>query len=292
MRKSISNCLRQFRRENPSHHKLLLRDIDSHLSAFDSLKLDSRRLSSRFLTDALYLANLHITPICFLALASNKNKGESEIVRDDFPANDFQLACQLTRIANTSVCIVQLVRDGFDTQARILLRSLNESVYQLLILFSDAADYQIYQGATSVEDTKRIWYELFGGKKRLLKKLSALERVLGVPQRATDYLDSWRAGAMDFYGETIHHGVYSATWGSLSRDFEEDQVHLALLGMASPSSRSTLDHLTFQLQYFSRMIQALLLQVHHWVPDMDSEYVYKYFAMDHVLDELSQETRK
>ena len=165
------------------------------------------------------MAKLPVATLCYLALAANRLKGEPKIISHDFPANDFQLACLLTRVINTAICVIQLVRDGFNTQARILVRSLDESLYQTLILLSDAGDYSAYHKVEHVGDTKRIWYELFGGKKRLFRKLAALERRLGMSETAAAEFLSWREERMEYFGEVIHNGAISTSWESLAKDF-------------------------------------------------------------------------
>lgn len=237
----------------------------------------------------LFLAKLPVATLCYLTLAANRPQGEKKILRSDFPANDFQLACLLTRIVNSSICVIQLVRDGFNTQARILVRSLDESLYQTLILLSDASDYEAYLKVESTEDTKKIWYKLFGGKKRLFKKLVTLEQNLGMSEpKATEYA-KWREERMEYFGEVIHHGAISTSWGSLAKDFDEDQMYLAILGHACPSGRLTLKHLIMQLCHFCEILHELLLKMHFWSPDHGEQYVMKYLAMHRVLMDLRAE---
>lgn len=288
MRDLISESFRRFNREY-SLRAMTMRELDSHLCAFDSLKRDARRLTHEHLAHEVFAAQLPVATLCYLVLAANMDPPRKRIVCNDFPANDFQLACQLTKVVNTAVCIIHLSRDGYDTQARILTRTLNESIYQVLILFSSPKDYELYHRAESSEDTKRIWYELFGGKKRMFKKLMALEQSLGTSRLLSEEMQKWREERMDYYGEAVHHGVFSATWGSLARDFVEDQMHLAILGHASPSSKATLEHLQIQLCLFCKLFHELLLKIHSWTPDLSEPYLQKYLAMQTMLIDLRAE---
>lgn len=271
---------------------MTLRELDSHLSTFDTIKAEAKKLTAKHMETESFLAKLPVACLCYLTLASNRSQAERKIIRGDFPANDFQLACLLTRIVNSSVCIIHLVRDGFNTQARILVRALDESMYQTLILLSDAADYEAYKRVETVEDTKKIWYELFGGKKRLFKKLLALEQRLGMSIDTSTAFASWREEQMNYYGEVIHNGAISTSWGSLAHDFDIDQMHLAILGHACPSGRSTLEHVNLQLRQFCMTLHEVLLKIHHWVPDQKDEYVVKYLAMHTMLIDTHAEEQK
>lgn len=289
MRDYIDKSFRRSNRELRSVHKMSLRELDQHLTTFDSIKRDAKKLSVKHLDGEMFLAKLPVATLCYLALAANRPKDEPKIIARDFPANDFQLACLLTRVINTSICIIQLIRDGFNTQARILVRSLDESLYQTLILLSDPGDYAAYHKVEDAGDTKRVWYELFGGKKRLFRKLAALERRLGMSEAAAAEFMSWREERMEYFGEVIHNGVISTSWGSLAHDFEEDQMHLAILGHACPSGRMTLEHLITQLFHFCRTLHELLLKIHHWVPNQREKYVVKYLIMHRMLLDLNAE---
>jgi hypothetical protein len=257
----------------------------------DTLKRDSRSTVLLHLGPDVYVANLAIVALSYLALEAFKHRdGDRNIfLASDFPANDFQFACNITNIANSGLCVLHLARDGFDTQARILLRSLSEAIYQTLIVFSTASEFTEYHAAQDAAQTKETWYRLFGGKKRLYSKLSALEARLGMHRGRLEQLAAWREEQMVFFSQDTHHASPSAHIGSLAYAFDGDRVEPAILGGASRHSRLTIQHLGLQLFSFVGTMHDVLLKIHRWSPDIESANVCRYLAAFDAICEVSHE---
>ncbi len=212
-----------------------------------------------------------------LALGTLNNvEKENEVLAKDFPATDMWLSSHLTNIVNTALSIKDLCLNGFDTQARALVRTLDERIYQALILFSSAEDYRGWKNADS---SKQAYYEIFSKKKSLLNKITRLEnKYLTLSESNHVYLRSLREESDEYYSDCIHGAHVSVIAGALAYPFgniEEGPFISALFGRASSCSFQTLNHMIGQLAYFSHMLNVILIDMHS-IEKSNNEYVSIY----------------
>ena len=197
-----------------------------------------------------------------LAFFTMENKSKKNILLSDtYPATDWQFHAHVTDLINTLLSIKELCVDGFDTQARALVRVLDERIYQALILFSSAKDYQIWKNA---EDTKQAYYDLFSKKKSKYKKLLHLDQKY-LETTKSDELIALRAENDKYYSDTIHGANTSIYAGAVAYpfgDLNEGPFVSAIYGRASSCSYQTLHHSIGQMSYFVLMIGAILEDIH------------------------------
>ncbi|KJZ16088.1 hypothetical protein TW85_04315 [Marinomonas sp. S3726] len=224
-----------------------------------------------------------------LATLGNTIK-ENEILDINYPATDMWFSAHLTNIINTVLSIKDLCINGFDTQARSLVRTLDERIYQTLILFSSAEDYDAWK---NTEDSKQAHYELFSKKKSILKKITKLDsKYLSLSASNHDFLRSLRRADEEYYSDCIHGASVSVVIGSLAYpfgDLEEGPFVSSLFGRASSCSFQTLHHVIGQMAYFTYMLNAILMDIHSIQGVNKNEYVDMYCTSQSKIIKLSQE---
>ena len=224
-----------------------------------------------------------------LALSTMTNKTKNNtVLKKDYPATDWFLHCHITNIVNTLLSIKYLCINGFDTQARSLVRTLDERIYQTLILFSSSDDYELWH---KTDDPKFAHFKLFSRKKAILKKVSRLD---------TEYLSninfeilmSLRKESGEFYSDSIHGSAVNILAGSVAypfSDLDDGQFIPALFGRASSCTFQTLHYVIGQTAYFSYMLHKILTDYHSWEVDSNDEYQNIYTTMNSCLFPLAEE---
>lgn len=177
---------------------------------------------------------------------------------------------------------------GFDTQARSLVRTLDERTSQSLILFSSAKDYEQWKNADS---SRQAHYEIFSKKKSLFKKNRKLDdKYLKLSEKDHVRLRAIREEDEEYYSDNIHGANTSVIVGSIAYPFEDEGLFIsAIFGRASSCSYQTLHHLIGQIAYFSYMINAILNDLHQIQGVENNEFVNKYRATEPKVMELASE---
>lgn len=276
MRKVATQVLEQFNNSLGQEVSLCLSELDEFIDSFEELRQDSREECLQHLADEVFLTNISIACVAFLTLEALRER-QNKLFDSSFPANNTHLIGNLTFIANTGICVSRLCQEGFDTQARILLRSLSESIYQTLIVFSSAEDFEQHLKAETPEESKVVWYQLFA-KRRLYKKLAQVELQVGFPREYTQPMIQWRENNEKFYSQSVHHASVAAYIGAWASSFDSDRWEPALLGNASAASRSTMSVLNHEMLYFVLLMHKVLVKFHQWKPSVRSELTYYYLA--------------
>lgn len=226
-----------------------------------------------------------------LALSAMTNTKSNKILKKQYPASDWFLHCHITNIVNTLLSIKYLCINGFDTQSRSLVRTLDERIYQTLILFSSNDDYELWHKA---DDPKAAHFKLFSRKKAILKKIKKLEdQHLSNINTAT--LMSVRKDDIEFYSDSIHGSALSILAGSVAYPFGEidsGPFIPALFGRASSCTFQTLHYVIGQMAYFSYMLYEILIKYHLWKPDIEDEYQNVYNTLNSYIFPLAEEIIK
>lgn len=232
------------------------------LEGLPEFKKESQEVAQESFKKEIELINLIAALLGSLAFFTMENKNQKNILLSDtYPATDWQFHAHVTDLINTLLSIKELCVDGFDIQARTLVRVLDERIYQALILFSNPKDYQIWKSA---EDTKQAYYDLFSKKKSKYKKLRHLDEKY-LETTKSEELIALREEKDKYYSDIIHGANISIYAGSVAYpfgDLNEGPFISAVYGRASSCSYQTLHHSIGQMSYFVLMIDAILEDIH------------------------------
>lgn len=197
-----------------------------------------------------------------LAFFTMKNKTENNLlISDSHPSTDWKFHAHITDLINTLLSIKELCINGFDTQARSLVRVFDERIYQNLILFSSSEDYVVWETS---ESSREAHYDLFSKRKSIFKKIRVLEERY-LDQKNSDELILIRKETEGYYSDSIHGASISVIAGSVAYpfgDLDDGPFVSALYGRASSCSFQTLHHCIGQMAYFVTMINLILEDLH------------------------------
>ncbi len=287
-RKITSAILREFNKEHElkGELKLHLKHIDQ-LSKFVNTGHDNDKYAiSKHYSVELNILDLILSSLGALALASATTgaaENENRILHKEFSGSDIHLCGFLTNICNTAVSAIKLVKQGFDTQARILVRTLDERMYQCLVLFFSSEDYNHWDNAEDQDEAKQAHYSLFGKKNRLLKKVQKIEdKYLGLSNNVAN-LSGWRKEMDGFYSMAVHGSSAAVLIGSASFSFEDDSTTFPnIFGAPSSASGSTLSHIIFQMYLFLALLPEVLEDIHEWQPNVEDYFERVYMATNKI----------
>lgn len=112
------------------------------------------------------------------------------------------MLCQIT---NYSLAVIKLVEEGFDLQARVLLRSLMEVVETTLVITADEKYMNDYCRGKDVDSAAIIWSENFR-RKSINEVLYHIEQTLMEEknQEILSFLTRHRKDAYKFYSSILH----------------------------------------------------------------------------------------
>ena len=153
-RRAISKILRQVNNANRKKTKITvtLNDLDSFAKMCRAFSREAAKQQTPLLQSYIQIIDLEIAAIGALAVATTSFQSRTnQVLHATFPAKDIHLSMSLTNITNTVLAILKLVVNGFDTQARALVRMLDERIYQSTLLYSAPQDFELWHEAQSDE---------------------------------------------------------------------------------------------------------------------------------------------
>jgi hypothetical protein len=237
-------------------------DLSWLLSGLPEMKAESLEDSQKHFKKEIELIDFIaavLGGLAFFTMANQRN--ENILLSSTYPSSDWKFHAHLTDLINTFISIKELCLNGFDTQARSLVRVLDERIYQNLILFSSPEDYRVWADG---ESSKQAHFELFSKKKSIFKKIRALDEKYLDQKNAQEAL-AIRKEYEEYYSDSIHGASLSIYAGSLAYPFgnlDDGPFVSTLYGRASSCSYQTLHHTIGQMAYFVIMIGAILEDVH------------------------------
>lgn len=162
--------------------------------------------------------------------------------------NSLHVANHICLLANTLIAIRELCASGLDLQARILLRSLLDAVYQAIILFHNQDDYVEFQRGLTEENSREVYYKLFTQKKGIFAKLAKIEEKLGVSHMVAQEFRKVREEAFVTFSQATHGSFGAVTFGSWVES--KKSIEPTLLGCATTYSEAPLLFAVHEVVYF------------------------------------------
>lgn len=260
---------------------LTLSDLEEIFKTSRGIRRASKKEIYKNMSSELSLTFLSISCCIFLTISIYKKEDEPNtllpadwIDPKGLPNPNMVIADLLTQIVLFSISIIELVEKGLDNPARALTRTVIETTWQTLILLSSREDLKEYVKPDSFDETKEMWFKLFG-KGRLQNKLAKIENSLNFDTESHKLLKAEREKAHQFFSESVHSGFVSSAVSSISWEFQSDNGTWSLLGGASRASLATIDCLNTNLFYFIRVFFAIITKLHRITPSKSDKYHWK-----------------
>lgn len=230
----IEKVLMDYALKNPNIPKGLL-DWNGARKILKQSIIESEKIQSRWVAGEISCLQASAFSLGCLALAANF-EGPNRILKKDYVAKDLYLANWLINISNTCLAIIRLCSEGFDMQARMLVRCLHERVRQAIILFYSGEDYEIWHSVFDDVDSKQAYYTLFSRKGRINKRYLEIANNLGF-KFTVEEVDEWDTDNV-YFSSAIHAGKDSIALGSFGFHYDKDLVCPAVFGKASATSKT------------------------------------------------------
>ncbi len=221
--------------------------------------------------------------LSFLTMECLDKDKEESILKEDYPANDFQLGCHLIEISNTVISILQLCSNGFDLQARILLRNLEERLMQIIVLFTHNQDFIDWLAAQEVEESKTVNYNIFAKKGSLIKKYGLIEKEIlqdfdfKVSREHELNMRKFRKERSENLSMSVHGAsteVYLRSYKLLNHDSEK--LIPSFLGTDNFYSLELINETFESMWYFLKLFRLLLFKYHFWEQDLNKPNIIAF----------------
>lgn len=264
--------------------RLNLKSFDEYVRFINDAYYHPSKVIENNCPDHLLVINLYLISLSSVAVSAIKGtpngvQDKNVLLKTDFSGSDIHLGSFLNNICNTTSAAISLIKQGYDTQARVLIRTLDERIYQCIVLFSSSSDYEKWDEAEDQDDAKNAHYSLFAKKGRILKRITELEeKYLGFKDHQLE-LRAWRKEREVYYSMAVHGSSAAVMVGSASFSFEDESIMMPnLFGHPSSASRGTLSHIIYQLHFFLLLLPEILKDVHKWKPSIENEFEKTYLA--------------
>lgn len=254
LKKALRVANKRFQSEGAKVH---LGYFDEIAKMFHSKRRDARKYYKKKSYQDDY-NSIYLACISFISLSVfHKNAYEEELLPADWlnedgrPNPNFVLRRLLTSLLNDSLSIKFLLKEGFDVQARTLLRSTLELTWQILILFFYRSDFIKYCDAESDDKIKEAYFTLFA-RDKTYKKLKNIESTLSseFEQEMLNSLKKQRKENFDFYSHIAHNSFNSVVLGSMNFVPNTNGLSDGFLGGVTEATGQTLKTLNYSLWYF------------------------------------------
>ena len=228
---------------------------------------ESRSVALKYLNKQISTSNI-LNACLFLLAVSVYSENECDgilpkqwITYEGRPDPRFVFGNSLNQLCCFSISIVELVENGLDNAARVVLRSFIELSWQTIILLYFREDLKKYIQPEEQEEVNRVWWELFG-KGKIQKKLAIIEENLGF---GSDNIIKYKENRKDiyqFFSESVHHSHINNIASSMICNFENEKLQWKPLGGVGVRSNDTLFILSLSGLYFLDMFFIIIEDFH------------------------------
>lgn len=282
-RQFIANNLKELNKTygKKLNQKVRLSDFDSVLALIKNNRKEASALIEKHFNDEFTLTVLYLMSLSSMAASLDHRNNKRVfpaywITETGRPLADLVFSNMISQIANYSCSILSLLEQGLHFPAKSLLRVNNELIWQTLVLCYDRNMLIEYCSAEDEAGSNKIWYKLFS-KGRLNKKVSEIEKIIGMNDDYVSELMSWRRETQKHYSDIIHNSYFAVNIGIMAFDFNTEDIHSGLLGRACPTIKVTIDLLNHQLFFFTEMFITVLGKVHNI--KLDPKNMWGYTAI-------------
>lgn len=189
---------------------------------------------------------------------------DSKFVTDSDKVN-FLMESLFCNYSNNILSILNLVINGFDYQASILIRNTIELSFLIVTLLIDPSKISIYCELANHYDYQ-VWRKNFSFKS-LNDFLENYEnKITKHHTKLTNSMKSWRKNIYSFYSEHTHNAVLPSIIFCRSSPIN-DKMYMNLFGTYSTRIDKILEELDFVLYYTMLMIFYNLQYKYKYKPD-------------------------
>jgi len=187
--------------------------------------------------------------------------------KDDHQDKDFSeilgsLSVITSLAASQAISIRKLCISGHDASARIILRSLAETIDISLMIIHDASKRKEYFQSQDFDKARTFWNQHLR-KSKLSNFYKSMFRNLGYPENAALSFEASRENIKELTTQATHSSWHSALFSAIPISYSKDGNAMGIfLGTISQFSKSTLFFLCESIFFLSEFGYSYLTQMH------------------------------
>ncbi len=158
-----------------------------------------------------------------------------QISSDGIPNPNYVLESLLINLINHSLATIQLVENGLDSSAQILLRIVLELEWLTLVLAADKEKMISYAQDLDDRGELEVYNKHFKARK-LINRLTEIEKKLDLPEEVAEELKKARSSLYSFYSKRVHNSYAAMMIGIFGTSFKDDELKYGLFGVSSSTS--------------------------------------------------------
>lgn len=159
---------------------------------------------------------------------------------------------------NDALAVRQLAESGLGTPARVILRSLVETLLAFLLMAGQPDLLREFVAAQTFEETRAFWQKYLT-QRNLSSNLALLEKKAnpGLTPELISILREWREGTLQRLSGFVHPSYPSAIMNYVPDWTREDMPSSGILGSASVNRVFPLDEAAKWICYFALLLPNL-----------------------------------
>ena len=262
-------------------HDVGLKEIKESINEIYKIKNENERQANYNCKNELYVAYLYVLYLSGLSAAIEQEinfgflpfpSGFREDLQID-PNVIFQNL--LIQIVNLALSSINLIQNGFDPSAKIILRSLTELCWiTIIVTFDQESMFLYYQSDENKKKNFDIRARYFNAK-ALKEKLCEIENKLLIdPGVKISSLKKERSSLYRFLSSYTHNSYTSTMRSAYAIPNKKDNETLKsrLFGNFSIESKTTLSLLNGLLCYSSLTLSYIIFKLHRYRFSDDNEF--------------------
>lgn len=292
-REYLKNNLKKInKKHDASHESISISKVDALFSEIITRTHAGEEINKLNLEEEFSILRLSAVCISIIALSIYDEESESGFVDVNWmdgvenPNPNFLIQMHLIQISNYAYSILTLAEKGLADPAKSLVRVITELIEQTLVIISDKTVMKSYISAKEEADATSNWYKLFG-RGKLNKKLSKLEKDIGLPSDLIKSLDESRKSSNEYYSLSVHNSYISCVIGARAWNYDKDLASLCFFGGENCGIKSPIEHLNYNLWYFLLMFLSIMKNIHGFsLKDQNEELLKTAYSIFLTVDEV------
>lgn len=210
----------------------------------------------------LYLADQFIYWLAFFNFTLMGMVNNDDNQDKDFSEILGSLSVITSLAASQAISIRKLCILGHDASARIILRSLTETIDISLMVIHDSSKRKEYFQSQDFDEARTFWSQNLR-KSKLSTFYKSMFQTLGYPENAALVFQTSRENVKELTTQATHSSWHSALFSAIPVSYSKDENAMGtFFGTISQFSKSTLFHLCESILFLSEFGYSYLLHMY------------------------------
>jgi hypothetical protein len=198
---------------------------------------------------------------------------------------NFALWCLLVQYVNHTLSAGRLCQNGFETSAKVLVRTLDDIARIALVISADSRYMRSYVNSTKSIQCEIEWRNL-SKTDEILKRLREIENGMGLDTKTADFMSERRREAYSYLCRAVHSSYQEMVASSFTEFQAPDanSVRSMMFGGTSPRLEPLLENAVTASFYFVNELWTVFKSVHGFEPKGEHENLNNFKYMLHTMN--------